>query len=233
MTSTTITRCTHDRATGVGNHRPVVHCLEARPGRLLRRTLLASLSVLGAWAGPALASCWEAAGARYAVNPWLLAAIAKVESNFDPRAVNSSHAIRTGSVDLGLMQINSRWLPVLARHGITREQLLDPCTSTSVGAWILAGLFHRYGMTWEAVGAYNAACVRVEASECALRRSRYVDRIRAALQELSSAHLVPVATRTSAAEDRVRADRILQVRFDQPSIPRATAAMPILIEAGR
>lgn len=63
---------------------------------------------------------------------------------------------RDGSWDVGLMQINSRWLPTLSRHGITAEQLWEPCVSIHVGAWILAGNFRRLGFNWEAVGAYNA-----------------------------------------------------------------------------
>jgi hypothetical protein len=139
--------------------------------------LLALLSC----ATTASASCWEAAGARYGVHPWLLAAIATVESGLDPRAVNRSHETRTGSVDLGLMQINSRWLPVLARYGITRDRLLEPCTSVMVGAWILADLFARHGLTWEAVGAYNAACSRLARDACAARRSTYASKVHAAL----------------------------------------------------
>jgi soluble lytic murein transglycosylase-like protein len=63
---------------------------------------------------------------------------------------------RNGSRDIGLMQINSSWLPTLARHGINEHHLFDACTSIHVGAWILAGNVSRLGYTWEAVGAYNA-----------------------------------------------------------------------------
>ena len=41
------------------------------------------------------------------------------------------------------MQINSTWLPVLARYGIHEHDLLHPCTSLQVGAWILAGNVQR------------------------------------------------------------------------------------------
>ena len=63
---------------------------------------------------------------------------------------------RDGSRDIGLMQINSSWLPTLAGHGIAEHHLFDACTSIHVGAWILAGNVSRLGYTWEAVGAYNA-----------------------------------------------------------------------------
>ena len=99
-------------------------------------------------------ACWEDAAARYQVNSTLLHAIARTESGLNPRAVGRN---RDGSRDIGLMQINSWWLPTLARHGIREQDLFDPCTSIHVGAWILAHNVARYGYTWEAVGAYNAA----------------------------------------------------------------------------
>lgn len=168
---------------------------------------------------PAVASCWEAAGARYGVHPWLLAAIAKVESGFDPRAVNASHAARTGSMDLGLMQINSSWLPVLARHGITREALFDACTSIAVGAWILADLFARHGVTWEAVGAYNAACVRIERTECASRRAGYARKVEAALRQLAGASTAAPSSPTALRAVRVSLDD----RRAADALDRATA----------
>lgn len=168
-----------------------------RPAVRAHRIFVA-LTALLLGTSTASASCWEAAGARYGVHPRLLAAIAKVESDFNPSAVNDTHASRTGSVDLGLMQINSSWLPVLARHGITRERLFDPCTSITVGAWILADLFARYGVTWEAIGAYNAACVRLEPAACTARRASYARKVEAALRQLSGA--MPVALAGRAAQ---------------------------------
>ena len=181
----------------------------AWPAAWLRRALTALPAVL-LCASAASASCWEAAGARYGIHPWLLAAIAKVESGLDPNAVNSSHAARTGSVDLGLMQINSSWLPVLARHGITRDRLFDPCTSITVGAWILAELFARYDVTWEAIGAYNAACVRLDPAACTARRAIYARRVEAALRQLSGG--LPVALASTAVQ------RIVQLSIEEPRV---------------
>jgi len=104
-------------------------------------------------AAPAHA-CWEQAAERYGVSSELLYAIAKTESGLDPHAIGSNS---NGSRDIGLMQINSAWLPRLSTLGITERDLLNPCTSIHVGAWILAGNVQRLGYTWEAVGAYNAA----------------------------------------------------------------------------
>ena len=118
-------------------------------------------------------ACWQDAAARYGVDARLLYAIAQQESSLNARAVNRSHAARTGSVDIGLMQINSRWLPVLDLHGIHETDLLDPCTNLQVGAWILAQSFQRHGATWEAVGAYHAGCTQLPPPDCAATRARY------------------------------------------------------------
>lgn len=99
------------------------------------------------------ADCFQQAGARYGVSPVLLSAISQVESNGNPLARNVN---RDGSEDLGHMQINSRWLSVLASFGIDRKALLDPCLNTHVGAWILAQSIRAHGYGWEAIGAYNA-----------------------------------------------------------------------------
>lgn len=100
-----------------------------------------------------VAACWEEAGARYGVNPYLLYAIAKTESSLNPKAINRN---KNGSYDIGLMQINSSWFPTLRRYGVEEKHLLDPCTSIHVGAWILARNMQRMGNSWDAVGAYNA-----------------------------------------------------------------------------
>lgn len=97
-------------------------------------------------------NCWVDAGVRYQIDPYILYAIAVQESSLNPLAINYNK----GSYDLGLMQINSFWFPKIKEYGITEKDLLDPCTSIYVGAWVLSQAIEIFGNNWRAVGAYNA-----------------------------------------------------------------------------
>ncbi len=121
------------------------------PMRSWRLVLLACASVMPSAGARA---CWQEIGHKYGISPYLLYAIAKTESGLNPHAVNRAN--RNGTYDIGLMQINSAWLPTLARYGITEHALYEPCVAIDVGAWILVQNMRRMGQSWDAVGAYNA-----------------------------------------------------------------------------
>lgn len=108
----------------------------------------------------ARATCYEQAAAQYSLPVEVLHAIARVESGGNPSAYNRN---RNGSEDIGLMQINSIWLPTLAKFGVTRDLLWEPCTNIKVGAWILATHVARHGWSWTAIGSYNAGDPRKRA----------------------------------------------------------------------
>jgi len=102
--------------------------------------------------------CFIQAADRFQIDHRLLRAIAEVESSMNPRAIGQNK--RNGKViseDVGLMQINSSWFPLLGKMGVTRNVLIeDPCQNIFVGAWILAKNISANGVNWESVGAYNA-----------------------------------------------------------------------------
>lgn len=95
--------------------------------------------------------CFEEAGVEYSINPQILKAIAKVESNFKPRAVNWN---KNGTYDFGVMQINSSWYYTLGKEWWMT--LGDPCSNIKGGARILSGCMKKYGYSWEAIGCYNS-----------------------------------------------------------------------------
>ena len=118
----------------------------------MRYVLLPAIALLVA---PAVtrADCIDDAAAYRHISPRLVRAIAQQESGMRANAINVN---ANGSEDIGLMQINSSWLPKLARFGIQREHLFNACVNAYVGTWILASNFRQFGPTWKAVGAYNA-----------------------------------------------------------------------------
>ena len=98
-------------------------------------------------------NCWADASKYHNVDMWLLISIAYVESRFKFNAINVN---KNGSIDLGVMQINTIWLPELNKFGINKDDLFDPCKSIFIGAWILSKNIKQYGYTWRAIGAYNS-----------------------------------------------------------------------------
>lgn len=156
-------------------------------------------------------ACWHQAAQRYSVSAELLYAIARVESDLNPLAVNRSHHARTGSYDIGLMQINSSHLRVLARYGIHERDLYEPCMNIHVGAWLLADGFSRYGATWDAIGAYNASCAQLKGTACQNARAKYAWRV---YRQLSSREARPRVLSTADTPQAAR-QVILSARVSQ------------------
>lgn len=125
----------------------------ARSSRTLNRCAMTLAGLVAMAATGSAQACWEQAASKYGVSAQLLYAIAKTESSLQAKAVNRAN--NNGSYDVGLMQINSSWLPMLGRYGIREKDLYEPCVSIEVGAWILAQNIRSHGYTWAAVGAYN------------------------------------------------------------------------------
>ena len=97
--------------------------------------------------------CIPAAAQHHRIDPRLLRAVLKVESDLRPWAFGRN---TNGTVDMGMAQINSIHLPELARHGIQSQHLFDPCVASYVAAWLLRKNIDRHGLTWHGVAAYHS-----------------------------------------------------------------------------
>lgn len=128
------------------------------------------------------ATCWGAASQSNGIPVDVLKAVAKTESNFNPKAVNKN---ANGTYDIGMMQINSGWLPKLEAFGVTEASLHDACTNLKVGAWILSNNAKKLGWNWNAIGAYNVGCAKLDAAECNRRRNQYAWKVHTALRNVT------------------------------------------------
>jgi soluble lytic murein transglycosylase-like protein len=187
---------------------------------------LAVIAIAGAQA--ARATCWEEAARTYDIPVSVLKAVAQTESQLRPGA---THRNQDGTHDIGLMQINSAWLPALAQYGIEESDLRNACTNLKVGAWILARNAMRLGWNWDAIGAYNVGCARLGGQECDRRRSNYAWKIHRALNAVPKVQAAsdPHATHAAASEGaqspvRNAAARPIQLVWLDPAPARAAAA---------
>jgi soluble lytic murein transglycosylase-like protein len=97
-----------------------------------------------------VAFCFDEAAREHGMNANLLRSIACVESNNNPTALNHNS---NGTVDLGIMQINSSWIKPM---GLNEQELLkNPCYNVKTAAKILKQCMGNHGYTWEAIGCYN------------------------------------------------------------------------------
>ena len=120
-------------------------------------------------------ACMLATAHFYALPPRVLPVIQAVEGG-RPGLV---HANRDGSADLGLMQINTLWVPLVAQvvgadTQATRVKLTnDACFSiAAAGAILRAYLRETHGDLMQAVGNYHSHTRPLNLSYQALVRSR-------------------------------------------------------------
>lgn len=132
--------------------------------RALVSLALAAATVLGVSSRPAFAAhpkaspvtvaCVQRAARREKVPLAALVGLLRTERG----RVGHWHENPGGSYDMGPMQINSSWLPILAKHHISRSELLyNGCINVLAGAWILRMAYLRHHNDWwAAIGAYHS-----------------------------------------------------------------------------
>lgn len=104
----------------------------------------------------ALAIARQESGTR----PWTINVAGKAyfPATREEAAAIAAKALEEGrSFDVGIMQVNSFWLK---KYHIQVEEVLDPRSNIAMGVWILAREIQRYGLTWQAVGAYHTPLER-------------------------------------------------------------------------
>lgn len=98
--------------------------------------------------------CIQQTAQKYRIPESILVGILVVEGG----RPGHTHRNSDGSVDIGPMQINSRWLGTVRKYGISYGELKNsPCTNLDVGGWILSRSIRNHaGRLWEGVGAYHS-----------------------------------------------------------------------------
>ncbi|GAB1644139.1 transglycosylase SLT domain-containing protein [Krasilnikovia sp. MM14-A1259] len=135
----------------------------------------AALQSSAALAGVPYANLFVQAGSKYGVSPKLLAAVAKVESGYNPRAVSGAGA-------QGLMQL----MPGTAR-GLGVTDAFDPAQAIDGGARLLARNLREFHSLPLAIAAYNAgggAVHRYGGIPPFAETQAYVPKVQRALAEL-------------------------------------------------
>lgn len=118
----------------------------------------------------------EANAAEYRVDPLLVLAIIRTESNFKSDAVSAKGA-------LGLMQVmpeTAEWIAgQLGMEELSREDILQPEINIKLGTWYLANLREEFpGSIDVVIAAYNGGRGRVRYwLENGIRSGSYADRV--------------------------------------------------------
>lgn len=106
-----------------------------------------------------IASCLLVAAQTYNVPPAVMVGIMRVEGGRAGQAVGPN---TNGTYDLGPMQINTMWLPQLARHWNVSHNTVfrmvrdDACVNMHVAAWILRQRLNESGNLTLAIAHYHS-----------------------------------------------------------------------------
>jgi soluble lytic murein transglycosylase-like protein len=164
------------------------------------------------------ATCLMLAAQTYSVPPQVLVGILHVEGGRIGQQVRNTN----GSYDLGPMQINTLWLPELARNWKVSERTAmkwvrdDGCTNINVAAWILGQHLTETKSLAKAVAQYHSRTPRLGAKY----KAKVVDvmRRKGLLAKSQAGYQRPVVSprvNTEVTIDRVRAKHFLMRREEK------------------
>ncbi|MDI1228616.1 MAG: lytic transglycosylase domain-containing protein [bacterium] len=107
----------------------------------------------------ALAACIFTAAQTYSVPPTVILGVLHVEGG----RIGMASPNTNGTYDLGPMQINTIWVPELAKHWRVPEKIAlrmvrdDACTNIGVGSWILRRKMNESGSMAGGIAWYHSA----------------------------------------------------------------------------
>lgn len=97
--------------------------------------------------------CINQAALKYHVPARLIISVLNIERG----KVGLASKNKNGSYDLGPMQINTCWWPMLYHYGISPQQVQnDPCTNVKVGTWILSKAIASSADLLNGIGDYHS-----------------------------------------------------------------------------
>jgi hypothetical protein len=101
-------------------------------------------------------SCIHQAAVQYQVPAQIIVSVLKTEDGRTGVAKQNTN----GSYDFGPMQINSIWLPIIAKYGYTQADIENNgCMNVKVGTWILSQSLTQQTKLWQGVGNYHSHTV--------------------------------------------------------------------------
>ncbi|MDR3135680.1 MAG: lytic transglycosylase domain-containing protein [Deltaproteobacteria bacterium] len=102
---------------------------------------------------PVTEECLRDSAERFGLPVSLIALVMAVESG----QVGEVSRNRNGTFDMGPMQINSSWLPLLKGVGVGERAITDNgCVNLAVGAWILRGHLRSAKSLEKAISDYHS-----------------------------------------------------------------------------
>lgn len=153
------------------------------PAIVRRSTVLA-----GQHTAPTL-ECLVREADRNGLDPYVLLAVMKTENGRPGEVARNSN----GTEDLGIMSINTVWLPELAKRAGTSEAaaaralVSDGCANVAAGAWILRQKIAEGGNLWEGVARFH--------SRNPTKQGPYLRRVYAKFKEILERMAVSAAVR--------------------------------------
>lgn len=126
--------------------------------------------------------CINHAAVRYHVPAELILAVIKVEGGRN----GSVSTNKNGSVDYGVMQINSLWLTQLKPYGYSAQDLqFNACKNVEAGTWILSQALSSGDSVRQGIGNYHSHTPQLN-QKYHLRVTQLLDKIHSTIGENES-----------------------------------------------